>query len=65
MTTDLQKLDELLGQVRNLPPLSNGVTQLMTLRSDDPALVERVTEIVQADPALAAQIIKNWVTGDG
>lgn len=58
MPTDLQKLDELLGQVRNLPPLSNGVMQLMALRSDDPALVERVTEIVLADPALAAQIIK-------
>ncbi len=58
MTTDIKKLDELLGQVRNLPPLSSGVTQLMALRSDDPALVERVTEIVQADPALAAQIIK-------
>lgn len=58
MTDELTKLDGLLVQVRNLPPLSAGVTKLLALSPSDAALVEKTKEIVRADPALAAQIIK-------
>jgi HD-like signal output (HDOD) protein len=58
MNSEIQKLDALLAQVRNLPPLSNGVSQLLALNANDPALTEKVKEIVQADPAIAAQILK-------
>jgi HD-like signal output (HDOD) protein len=58
MTRELDELNRLLEQVRNLQPLPNGVADLLALDASDPMFVEKTTRIVEADPALTVQILK-------
>ncbi len=57
-TRDMALLRDLLTQIRGLPPLSNGVSKLMGLNGQDPALLEKVVAIIASDTALATQVMK-------
>lgn len=54
----LDELSRMLEQVRTLPPLPQGVAALLALDQSDPALVEKTKSVIEADPALTAQLLK-------
>ncbi|HYC76314.1 MAG TPA: HDOD domain-containing protein [Planctomycetota bacterium] len=58
MQREVDLLNRVLEQVRNLPSLSHGVTSLLALSQSDPDLPEKTRTVVESDPALAAQILK-------
>lgn len=59
--TDLRPLDDIrrtVEQIERLPTLPEMANRLLRLRNDPRATIEELTEIIQSDPSLTAQIIR-------
>ncbi len=53
-----QNIDATLANINQLPTMPNMAQRLLRLRNDPNATVQDLTEIIQADPSLSAQIIR-------
>jgi HD-like signal output (HDOD) protein len=47
----------LLGGVRQLPPLPDAATEIVTSLTDEFVTLEKVAEILEKDPALTARLL--------
>jgi signal transduction histidine kinase/HD-like signal output (HDOD) protein len=53
-----QRLEQILRQLDALPTLSSVVVRLLHLTTDDDSSARDVVEVISADPALAAKVLK-------
>jgi putative nucleotidyltransferase with HDIG domain len=54
----MDRIDQYIERVRHLPPATQVVSQLLTLLNDPNRDLERIVELINYDPSLAAEVLK-------